>query len=86
MTDLISLVIGKLLNSVAFMGVLISISPFLAAFLLAYGLLGTLIVVGFFGPVLMKLTASILKLQADFRHGLLRVREVRSTIGASDAL
>lgn len=77
-TDLISLVIGKLLNSVAFMGVLVSISPFLAAFLLVYGLLGTLVVIGFFGPVLMRLKASVLKLKADFRHGLLRVREVSS--------
>ena len=65
----------SLLSLVAFSGVLWGISRELVLFLLAYALIGTLLTVGVFGQPLVQLNFEQLKKEADFRFGLVRVRE-----------
>jgi len=65
----------SLLSLIAFSGVLWGISRELVLFLLAYALIGTLLTVGVFGQPLVRLNFEQLKKEADFRFGLVRVRE-----------
>jgi len=52
----------------------------LVIFLLIYSILGTLITVGFFGGKLVKINFEQLRKEADFRFGLIRVRENSESI------
>jgi vitamin B12/bleomycin/antimicrobial peptide transport system ATP-binding/permease protein len=68
-------VIDSFLAIAAFGGVLWSISKPLILFLVLYALIGTLTTVGIFGKKLVQLNFDQLKKEADFRFGLVRVRE-----------
>ncbi len=67
--------VGALLQLIAFSGVLWSISKELVAFLLVYALAGTAITLLVFGKVLIGLNFYQLKREADFRFSLVRIRE-----------
>jgi len=69
------LVIGATLQLVAFSGVLASISVVLVLFLIIYAIGGSLVTVLGFGKLLVGLNYAQLKREADFRFGLIRVRE-----------
>ena len=60
---------------VGFIGVLWIISTTLTGFLLAYALVGTAIATLIFGPRLTRINAEQLKREANFRFGLINVRE-----------
>jgi len=62
------------LQFVAFAGILWSISPLLMGILLAYVGVSTGITIGLFGPILMTINMEQLKQEANFRFGLVRVR------------
>ncbi len=68
-------VLGALLQMVAFASVLWAISRTLVYFLLAYALLATLFTGWAFGKQLIALNFRQLQREADFRFGLVRVRE-----------
>jgi vitamin B12/bleomycin/antimicrobial peptide transport system ATP-binding/permease protein len=68
-------IVGAVLQLVAFSGLLWSISQTLVWFLVLYALLGTLITFGVFGKPLVGLNFQQLRKEADFRFGLIRVRE-----------
>lgn len=55
-------------------GVLWSISPKLVIFLLSYALLGTFGTAAVFGGPLTRLKQKLLRLEADLRFGLVRLR------------
>ncbi|MDD5403199.1 MAG: ABC transporter ATP-binding protein/permease [Sulfuricella sp.] len=67
--------IGALLDLVAFSGVLWSISTELVIFLIIYALAGTVITLRVFGKVLIGLNFHQLRREANFRFSLVRVRE-----------
>jgi putative ATP-binding cassette transporter len=67
--------LGALLQLLAFAGVLWSISQGLVYFLLGYALLGTVFTGGLFGRRLIGLNFAQLQREADFRFALVRVRE-----------
>ena len=73
--NLALVVIESVLAIAAFGGVLWKISPNLVLFLVLYAVLGTLATVGFFGKALVRLNFAQLKKEADFRFGLVRIRE-----------
>jgi vitamin B12/bleomycin/antimicrobial peptide transport system ATP-binding/permease protein len=68
-------VVDSLLAIGAFASVLWGISPPLIVFLVLYALIGTLTTVGVFGKPLTQLNFDQLKKEANFRFGLVRVRE-----------
>ncbi len=68
-------IVGALLQLVVFSHLLWSISKTLVWFLVLYALLGTLITFGVFGKPLILLNFQQLRKEADFRFGLIRVRE-----------
>lgn len=72
---LVLLLVRKTLNCAAFAGVLWSISPKLVVFLLSYALLGTFGTAAVFGAPLTRLKQKLLRLEADLRFGLVRLRE-----------
>lgn len=65
---------------VAFSGVLWSISKLLVFFLASYAVVGTLITILGFGKILVKLNFQQLKKEANFRFGLVRIRENAESI------
>lgn len=67
--------LSALLQLIAFAGVLWSISRILVYFLVGYALVGTVFSTSVFGPRLIGLNFLRLKQEADFRFGLVRVRE-----------
>jgi len=67
--------IGALLQLIAFSGVLWSISTELVYFLVIYAIVGTAVTVLVFGKVLIGLNFYQLKREANFRFSLVRVRE-----------
>lgn len=67
--------VGALLQLVAFSGVLWTISRELVVFLIFYALIGTVVTVLGFGKLLIGLNFYQLKREADFRFSLVRVRE-----------
>lgn len=73
-------VLGAIIELVAFCGVLWSISRPLVYFLVIYSLVGTLVTSLVFGRVLIGLNFRQLKREADFRFGLVRVRENAESI------
>jgi putative ATP-binding cassette transporter len=68
-------VVDSFLAIAAFGGVLWSISKPLILFLVLYALFGALTTIGIFGKRLVQLNFDQLKKEADFRFGLVRVRE-----------
>jgi len=68
-------ILGAVLQLAAFSGLLWSISRTLVWLLVLYALLGTLITFGVFGRPLILLNFQQLRREADFRFGLIRVRE-----------
>jgi len=69
------ILIGALMQLVAFSIVLWSISHFLVYFLVGYAIFGTVVTLAVFGRVLLGLNFMQLKREADFRFGMVRVRE-----------
>ncbi|MBK7900850.1 MAG: ABC transporter ATP-binding protein/permease [Azonexus sp.] len=67
--------VGAVLQLIAFCGVLWSISHALVAFLIVYAIAGTGVTVLVFGKVLIGLNFHQLKREADFRFSLVRIRE-----------
>lgn len=63
-----------LLLPLCWSGVLWSISPKLVVFLLSYALLGTFGTAAVFGAPLTRLKQKLLRLEADLRFGLVRLR------------
>ncbi len=72
--------IGSLMQLVAFSAVLWSISRTLVAFLVVYALLGTLVTLYVFGAPLIRLNFWQIRREADFRFGLMRLRENAESI------
>lgn len=73
-------VVQSVLQVVAFSFVLWSISQKLVIFLLIYSIVGTLIATGVFGKKLVTLNFGQLQKEANFRFGLVRVRENSESI------
>lgn len=67
--------VGAVLQLIAFSGVLWSISRELVAFLIIYAAVGTVVTILIFGKVLIGLNFYQLKREANFRFSLVRIRE-----------
>lgn len=74
------ILLGSLMQLVAFSAVLWRLSHTLVGFLVAYALAGTVLSLGLFGRPLIKLNHWQLKREADFRFRLMRVRENAESI------
>lgn len=72
--------IGSIMQLVAFSAVLWSISHLLVAVLAVYALVGTVIALYVFGAPLIQLNFLQLRREADFRFGLMRLRENAESI------
>ncbi|WP_204139851.1 ABC transporter ATP-binding protein/permease [Halomicronema sp. CCY15110] len=72
---LVLVVASSVLEIAAFSGVLWGISRELVLFLIGYAIVGTILTVGVFGKPLVRLNFEQLKREADFRFGLVRIRE-----------
>jgi vitamin B12/bleomycin/antimicrobial peptide transport system ATP-binding/permease protein len=68
-------IVGAVLQLIAFSGVLWAISKLLVGILVGYAAVGTLITFGVFGKPLIALNFQQLRREADFRFGLIRIRE-----------
>lgn len=73
-------IVQSILQVIAFSAVLWTISQQLVIFLIIYALLGTLITTGVFGKKLISLNFTQLQTEANFRFGLVRVRENSESI------
>ena len=73
--DFVLDIILSFCQALAFSVVLWNVSKLLVAFILIYVTFGTLVTVGFFGKRLVKLNFNQLRKEADFRFGLVRIRE-----------
>ena len=67
--------LGAVLQLAAFTGVLWSISRELVYFLVVYAVVGTVVTIVVFGRVLIGINFLQLRREADFRFGLVRIRE-----------
>jgi putative ATP-binding cassette transporter len=74
------IIVGEVLQLIAFSSVLWTISRPLVFFLIVYAFAGTLITLVFFGKVLIGLNFYQLKREADFRFSLIRIRENAESI------
>jgi putative ATP-binding cassette transporter len=74
------IIVGELIQLIAFSSVLWTISRELVFFLIAYAVGGTLITLFFFGKVLIGFNFNQLKREADFRFSLIRIRENAESI------
>jgi putative ATP-binding cassette transporter len=72
--------LGSVMQLVAFSAVLWSISHTLVAFLAVYATVGTVVALWVFGSPLIQLNFWQLRREADFRFGLMRVRENAESI------
>ncbi len=79
-THFMLIFIGSLMQLVAFGAVLWSISHLLVAFLAIYTIMGTVVALWVFGAPLITLNFWQLRREADFRFGLMRVRENAESI------
>ncbi len=79
-THFLLIFLGSLMQLVAFSAVLWSISHTLVAFLAVYALLGTFGALYFFGAPLIRLNFWQIRREADFRFGLMRLRENAESI------
>jgi putative ATP-binding cassette transporter len=68
-------IVGAILQLVAFSGVLWSISRALVGILVAYAVFGTVVTFGVFAKPLIGINYQQLRREADFRFGLVRIRE-----------
>ena len=73
------LVLGSLISVISFTGILWSISKFLAIFLIGYALVGT-VLAALYGRRLITLNFNQLRREADFRYGLVHVRDNAESI------
>lgn len=73
------LILGAVIDVISFTGILWSISRFLALFLVGYALFGTT-VVALLGRKLITLNFNQLRREADFRYGLVHVRDNAESI------
>lgn len=73
-------IVNSIFQVAAFSVVLWSISNSLVYLLIAYSLFGTLVVVGVFGRKLVKINFNQIKKEANFRFGLVRIRENSESI------
>ncbi len=74
------ILLGSLMQLVAFSAVLWSISRLLVAFLAVYAVLGTFVALYVFGAPLIRLNFWQLRREADFRFNLMRLRENAESI------
>jgi vitamin B12/bleomycin/antimicrobial peptide transport system ATP-binding/permease protein len=72
--------LGSMMQLVAFSAVLWSISKMLVGVLAVYALVGTVVALWVFGKPLIQLNFWQLRLEADFRFGLMRLRENAESI------
>ena len=72
--------VESILKVIAFSGVLWGISRSLVFFLVIYALVGTILVTAVFGRPLVQLNFEQLKKEANFRFGLIRIRENAESI------
>ena len=72
--------VESILKVIAFSGVLWGISRSLVFFLVIYALAGTIVTTAVFGRPLVKLNFEQLKKEANFRFGLIRIRENAESI------
>ncbi len=79
-THFLLIFLGSLMQLVAFSAVLWSISHLLVGILAVYALLGTFGALYFFGAPLIRLNFWQLRREADFRFGLMRLRENAESI------
>ena len=79
-THFLLIFLGSLMQLVAFGAVLWSISHLLVAFLAVYTIMGTVVALWVFGAPLITLNFWQLRREADFRFGLMRVRENAESI------
>ncbi|CAM9762231.1 unnamed protein product [Chrysoparadoxa australica] len=68
-------IVSQNMRVASFVGVLLKISGRLTLFVVAYSLVGTFLTVIMFGGKLKHLTFEVAKKEANFRFGLMRVRE-----------
>ena len=73
-------VLNSVFQIAAFSFVLWSISPLLVILLFIYAVVGTLITTGIFGKTLVRINFDQLKKEANFRFGLVRIRENSESI------
>ena len=73
-------ILGSIIQVAAFSGVLWSISKPLVYFLIIYAIVGTFVTAFLFGRVLIGLNFLQLRKEADFRFGLVRIRENAESI------
>ena len=73
-------ILGSLIQVAAFSGVLWGISHSLVYFLMIYAFVGTFVTAVLFGRVLIGINFLQLKKEADFRFGLVRIRENAESI------
>lgn len=79
-THFLLIFLGAFMQLVAFSAVLWSISKLLVAFLAVYALVGTVVALYVFGAPLIRLNFWQLRREADFRFGLMRLRENAESI------
>ena len=79
-TNFLLIFLGALMQLVAFSAVLWSISRMLVGFLAVYALVGTVVALYIFGAPLIRLNFWQLRREADFRFGLMRLRENAESI------
>ncbi len=79
-THFLLIFLGASMQLVAFSAVLWSISKVLVAFLAVYALVGTFVALWVFGAPLIRLNFWQLRREADFRFGLMRLRENAESI------
>ncbi|MGB5635240.1 MAG: ABC transporter ATP-binding protein/permease [Waterburya sp.] len=74
------ILVSSIFQVAAFSVVLWKISANLVYLLVVYSLVGTLVVIGVFGNKLVKINFAQIKKEADFRFGLVRIRENSESI------
>ncbi|HEY4080210.1 MAG TPA: ABC transporter ATP-binding protein/permease [Burkholderiaceae bacterium] len=79
-TNFLLIFLGSLMQLIAFSAVLWSISRVLVGFLASYALIGTVVALWVFGTPLIQLNFWQLRREADFRFGLMRLRENAESI------
>jgi putative ATP-binding cassette transporter len=79
-THFMLLMLGSAMQLVAFCAVLWSLSKLLVAFLVVYATVGTFLALYVFGSPLIQLNFWQLRREADFRFGLMRLRENAESI------
>ncbi|MGK7928801.1 MAG: ABC transporter ATP-binding protein/permease [Spirulina sp.] len=73
-------ILSSILQVAFFSVVLWNISKLLVGLLIVYSLIGNLVTIGFFGKILVWLNFEQLKKEANFRFGLVRIRENSESI------